>query len=44
MAKKPLLCFICGKPCAGSDRNTDGSYAHGECLTPYSLRPVQKSV
>lgn len=26
------LCLVCGKPCEPSDRNTDGTYAHRECL------------
>lgn len=35
---KPL-CFICGKPCAPSDRNVDGTYAHANCLHQHSQRP-----
>ena len=37
------LCIVCGdpkKPCQPWDKNTDGTYAHAECLRNFSLRPV----
>ena len=41
MAPKKPLCLVCGKPCEAGDRNTDGTYAHRDCLyatmTPTSI-------
>ena len=35
-------CLICGKPCEKSDRNTDGTYAHRECLYAHMTRPLPR--
>lgn len=32
-------CFICGERCAPFEKNTDGTYAHGNCLKLYQQRP-----
>lgn len=37
------VCMICNKPCEESDQNTDGTFAHAECLRPYSTSPVSRS-
>jgi len=40
------LCIVCGdpkRPCQPWDRNTDGTYAHAECLRPHSLRVAAKT-
>lgn len=34
--------MICGKPCSVHDLNSDGTYAHSECLRPLSNYPVSK--
>lgn len=41
------LCFICGdpaRPCGATDRNTDGTFAHADCLRGNSVRPAQTVV
>ena len=38
------LCMVCGdpkRPCQVWEKNTDGTYAHAECLRGLSLRPVR---
>ena len=38
------LCMVCGdpkRPCQVWEKNTDGTYAHADCLRPHSLRPVR---
>lgn len=34
-------CIICGKKCPESDKNTDGTYAHADCLRQHMLRLIQ---
>lgn len=35
-------CLICGKPCLPSDRNSDGTYAHRECLYAHSMKWIPR--
>lgn len=32
-------CIVCGKSCDVGDRNSDGTYAHRECLYKTMTRP-----
>jgi hypothetical protein len=34
-------CLVCGKECAHTDRNSDGTYAHRDCLYTVSTRPFR---
>ena len=43
MAKKPLACFICGKPTSEGDRVEGGQYAHVECLRENMWPPSRKT-
>lgn len=36
-------CMICGEKCSAADRNTDGTYAHAECLRKYMQRLLPKA-
>lgn len=42
-AKSYPLCAVCNKPCVKLyERNTDGSWAHDDCLRGVQSRPSQK--
>lgn len=34
-------CMVCGKECDRGDRNTDGTFAHRECLYKQMTRIVR---
>lgn len=36
--EKPKACLVCGKATTALDRNTDGTYAHAECLRLVAVR------